>query len=106
MQDPDTNRYWPVHLAMTKAVVKLWVAQNPNTRDFRYSSNIRYSAQLLRPQCTMRKCHYPVKLAKPEKGWQASFVEVSFELTPDKNFVLTTPVFVAKESKDLNHLRE
>jgi hypothetical protein len=33
-------------------------------------------------------------------------VEVSFELTPDKNFVLTTPVFVAKESKDLNHLRE
>lgn len=65
---------------------KLWLAENPDSRDFRFACGVRYRE---RPLPTRRNAA-EAALAKPERGWAAAFVEFSFA----DGFVATSPVFV------------
>ncbi|ATM94237.1 phop/Q-regulated protein PqaA [Yersinia frederiksenii] len=76
--------------APEKAV--LWVAVNPDARDFRYACGVRYTEfpLAITPEKTIE-----VALTAPTTGWQATFIEATF----DDGFVATTPVYVLpKES--------
>ncbi len=60
--------------------VKLWRATNPNARDFRLESiGPAYTELELQPQSDGK---YVAKLDKPEKGWTAGFVELTFDNQP------------------------
>ncbi len=60
--------------------VKLWRAVNPNARDFRLESiGPAYVEQELQPESEGK---YVGKVEKPEKGWAAGFVELTFDNQP------------------------
>lgn len=76
--------------------VKLWEATNPDIRDFRFASNIHYYSTELTGKCNGKHCRYPVEITPPEKGWKASFVEVTFDNPNGEPFILTTSTYVLK----------
>jgi PhoPQ-activated pathogenicity-related protein len=69
--------------------VKLWLAHNPDSRDFRFNSGIRYQAQPLDGQCSGGTCRFEFQPDTTQPGWQAYFMEFS---TPD--FTWTTPPMI------------
>jgi PhoPQ-activated pathogenicity-related protein len=73
---------------------KLWVATNPDKRDFRPETGIKYQATDLNGQCNSQGCIYKITLPKPAKGYSSAFVELSF--TKPNDFVLTTPAFIVQ----------
>lgn len=68
---------------------KLWVADNPGGRDFRYACGIRYRESPL----TLTRNSVEAELSLPASGWSAAFVEFAFA----DGFVATTPVHVYPE---------
>ena len=70
--------------------IKLWSANNPLARDFRYACNIRYHAS----DIPLPDNHnLTVKLVDPTRGWTASFVEATFK----DGYVSTTPVVISTD---------
>lgn len=70
--------------------LKLWQAVNPEARDFRHSCQIEYQAEALPVSESLN-----IKLASPEKGWQATYVEATFA----DGYVATTPVYITPDDK-------
>jgi PhoPQ-activated pathogenicity-related protein len=72
--------------------VKLWRAVNPEARDFRLDKlGPAYKSQDLSPAAPGQ---YQVKLSKPEKGYSASFVELTFRTPDGGDWKFTTAVKV------------
>lgn len=69
---------------------RLWVAANPNGRDFRYACGIRYRESPL----TLTRNGADAVLTQPASGWSAAFVEFAFA----DGFIATTPVHVYPET--------
>lgn len=76
-----------VHLSEVPEKAVLWVAANPEARDFRYACGVRYTAfpLAITPENTIE-----IALTVPATGWQATFIEATF----NDGFVATTPVYV------------
>ncbi|UZW58864.1 PhoPQ-activated pathogenicity-related family protein [Lysobacter enzymogenes] len=70
---------------------RLWLAENPDSRDFRYACGVRYREQPLE----LRRNAVEAALAKPARGWGAAFVEFAFA----DGFVATSPVFVYPDAQ-------
>ncbi len=66
-------------------ILKLWTAKNPRARDFRYACGIRFHSKKVNYRKQLR-----IPLTYPKKGWQAAFIEATF----DDGFVVTTPVYI------------
>src|SRR3984885_1803074 len=83
--------------------VKLWQATNPTARDFRVIPIGRtFKSHELHDQ---GHGVYVAKIATPERGWTASFVELSFEVGAPYPLKLTTAVRVTPDTlphSDLN----
>jgi PhoPQ-activated pathogenicity-related protein len=76
--------------------VKLWQATNPTARDFRVITIGRtFKSHELHEQ---GHGVYVAKIATPEKGWTASFVELSFEVGAPYPLKLTTAVRVTPDT--------
>lgn len=73
--------------------VNFWVAHNPEWRDFRKTTGIKYTKTTLTP--TYSKGEWVVSSPKlPDKeGYYAHFIEFIFD-----NAVLTTPAFISPDS--------
>jgi PhoPQ-activated pathogenicity-related protein len=75
--------------------VKLWQATNPDARDFRVETlGKKWTESALLADDNGA---YIAKIAKPEKGWTAAFVELSFPGPHDTPFKFTTPVRVVPD---------
>ena len=60
--------------------VKLWTATNPDARDFRLETlGPKYVEQTLEPSSDGT---YEATLEKPEKGWTAGFIEITYANKP------------------------
>jgi PhoPQ-activated pathogenicity-related protein len=70
--------------------VIFWQAINPDRRDFRLAQNIHYSAQILTGKIYNKTITYSAPIKALGKGWQASFIEVTYP----NSMVMTTPVFI------------
>ncbi|HET6328569.1 MAG TPA: PhoPQ-activated protein PqaA family protein, partial [Planctomycetaceae bacterium] len=94
-----------VHAVTKPIAVKLWQATNPKARDFRMETIGRtFKSRDLKDQ---GDGVYVAKLVKPEQGWTASFVELSFDVGAPYPLKLTTAVRVTPDTlpfKDLNPL--
>jgi PhoPQ-activated pathogenicity-related protein len=76
--------------------VKLWQATNPDARDFRLETlGPRYESTTL---SDMGDGVYIGKVAKPEKGWTAFFVELTFPSGCQAPFKFTTQVCVVPDT--------
>ena len=79
---------------------KLWQATNPVARDFRKSRDnpdvSPFTSSPLKLKCRT-ECRFTVDLPTSEKGWKASFVELSFSNPPYKDLVFTTRLFVTPD---------
>lgn len=71
--------------------VKLWQAHNPKARDFRLETI--GAAYVEKPLSIEPSGEYRVRIEKPETGWIAAFVELTFENQPAP-FKFTTGVTV------------
>ena len=82
-----------VETEQTPTAVKLWQATNPIARDFRLETiGKAWTSSDLPPQSIGR---YEGKAAKPEKGWTAYLVELTYEAKGDPApFKFTTEVKV------------
>jgi PhoPQ-activated pathogenicity-related protein len=77
-------------------MVKLWQATDPNARDFRLETlGPRYQSTVL---TDTGGGIYVAKVAKPEKGWTAYFVELTFPSGCDAPFKFTTQVCVVPDT--------
>lgn len=70
---------------------RLWLAENPESRDFRFACGVRYREQPLE----LQRNGVEAALAKPARGWGAAFVEFAFA----DGFIATSPVFVYPEAQ-------
>ncbi|MCF9017442.1 MULTISPECIES: PhoPQ-activated pathogenicity-related family protein [Pseudomonas syringae group] len=72
--------------------LKLWSANNPKARDFRYACGIRYSATdvTLQPGASIR-----VPIQTPVTGWSAYFVEAIYS----DGFVATSQAYILGKQK-------
>ncbi|WP_199153694.1 PhoPQ-activated protein PqaA family protein [Chromobacterium sp. ASV23] len=68
---------------------RLWLARNPDSRDFRFRSGIRYQDQPIDGQCWNGECRFEFIPDASLPGWQAYFIE--FE---GKDFTWTTPPLI------------
>jgi len=76
--------------------VKLWAAHNPNTRDFRLEAiGPAYQSTELKPDA---QGEYVGEVAKPESGWTAYFVELTFPSGGKFPFKFTTEVRVTPDT--------
>ncbi|MDP0561249.1 MAG: PhoPQ-activated protein PqaA family protein [Candidatus Endonucleobacter sp. (ex Gigantidas childressi)] len=79
---------------------RLWQASNSVARDFRkIEDNTGVSdfvATPLKFTC-QESCTLKIDLPAPKKGWQASFVEVSYENKPYQDLVFTTRLIVTPD---------
>ena len=76
-------------------VVRLWQATNPNARDFRLETlGPRYESTILNDTGGGL---YVGKVPKPEKGWTAYFVELTFPSGCQVPFKFTTQVCVTPD---------
>ncbi|WP_062268327.1 PhoPQ-activated pathogenicity-related family protein [Endozoicomonas arenosclerae] len=80
--------------------MKLWSAENPEARDFRTSPDnpavTRFKPEPLSFHCK-DSCRANISLTKPEKGWNASFVELIYPNPPYRDLSFTTRVFVTPD---------
>jgi PhoPQ-activated pathogenicity-related protein len=75
--------------------VKLWQATNPEARDFRLETlGPKYESTDLKE---VGNGVYEAKLAKPEKGWTAGFIELTYANEPAP-FKLTSGVTVVPDT--------
>jgi PhoPQ-activated pathogenicity-related protein len=83
--------------AKTKpSAVKLWQATNPDARDFRMETlGPQYKSTDLGAD---GKGAYVAKVAQPEKGWTAFFVELTFPSGSPAPFKFTTDVRVIPDT--------
>lgn len=75
------------------AAVLQWTAMNPNARDFRYACDVKYSSAPVSLTTGVRKLSIP--LATPNNGWQATFIEATF----NDGYVATTQVYITPDEK-------
>jgi PhoPQ-activated pathogenicity-related protein len=76
--------------------VKLWHATNPEKRDFRLAAlGAAYKSTVLNPQL---KGAYEATIEKPEKGWSASFIELTFPGGGKHPLKFTTAVRVTPDA--------
>ncbi|WP_434628103.1 PhoPQ-activated protein PqaA family protein [Chromobacterium sp. CV08] len=68
---------------------RLWLARNPDSRDFRFRSGIRYQDKPLAGQCRNGECRFEFTPDAALPGWQAYFIE--FE---GQDFTWTTPPLI------------
>jgi PhoPQ-activated pathogenicity-related protein len=72
--------------------VRLWQAHNPEARDFRVESLGRaYESTVLTPEADGT---YVAPISAPEQGFQASFVELTFDTPSGQPFKVTTGVSI------------
>ncbi len=84
-----------VKVADRPTEVKVWQATNPNARDFRVDSiGQAYTASTLAPE---KDGSYLGKVAKPEKGFTAFFVELTYPGPGKYPFKFTTEVSVVPD---------
>ncbi|HWR53406.1 MAG TPA: PhoPQ-activated pathogenicity-related family protein, partial [Bryobacteraceae bacterium] len=76
--------------------VKVWYATNPKARDFRLET-IGKAYQAARPQL-LRPGTYVARVPKPEAGWTAFFVELTFPSGGKYPFKFSTPVRVIPDT--------
>ena len=80
--------------------VKLWKATNAEARDFRLEQiGPAWSSTDLKDAGGV----YVGKVEKPEKGWTAFFVELTYTNGPAVPFKFTTPVRVVPETKPFKY---
>ncbi|WP_330925420.1 PhoPQ-activated protein PqaA family protein [Candidatus Sororendozoicomonas aggregata] len=90
-----------VESSIKPKAAQLWQAVNPVSRDFRKVddnvgvSPFRASSVLFTGKTTWTA---NVTLSTPKKGWQASFVEMTFNNPPYDDLVFTTRVFVTPDA--------
>lgn len=76
--------------------VKLWVAENASSRDFRLETlGAAWQAQTLVADADGS---YRVQLKTPDKGWRAAMIEASFVGAEGERQVYTTGVYVLPET--------
>lgn len=69
----------------------LWQASNPIARDFRFACDIHY--QVTKLDITDKQV--AVKIAVPDQGWTASYIEVQFA----DDLLESTPIFISPKDK-------
>ena len=75
--------------------VTLWKATNPEARDFRMESlGPKYESQVLKDQGDGT---YLAKVTKPEKGWTAFFVELTYDVGAPTPLKVTTNVGIVPD---------
>ena len=75
--------------------VKLWQATNPDARDFRMETlGRKYTETTLEPKS---EGVYEATVEKPEKGWTAAFIEVTYDNQPAP-FKFTSGVTVTPDT--------
>jgi PhoPQ-activated pathogenicity-related protein len=80
---------------MTPKAVTLWQATNEKTRDFRLITiGKAFKPQSLADQGGGK---YIAKIDKPEKGWRASFVELTYDIGAPFPFQVSTAVRVTPD---------
>ncbi len=88
---------------MTPKAVTLWQANNPAARDFRLVTiGKAYKAKPLKDEGGGT---YVAKIDKPEKGWTASFVELTYDIGAPSPFQISTAVRITPDTlpfKDLD----
>ena len=76
----------------TPSEVLFWQATNPDARDFRIDRiGPAFTSTSLKP---MDDGRYVGKLASPEKGWTAGFIELSYDVNGPDPLKLTTEVSI------------
>lgn len=101
--DPRPRFYWRVYrpggsirvrVLDQPSQVLLWQATNPNARDFRLESiGPAWKSTVLAGENGV----YDVTVAKPEQGFTASFVELTFPGSNGTQFVFTSEVIVTPD---------
>ncbi|MFN0167298.1 MAG: PhoPQ-activated pathogenicity-related family protein [Bryobacteraceae bacterium] len=82
--------------------VKLWQATNPEKRDFRLETlGPKYTSSVL----TAKSGSYEAMVTKPEKGWTAYFVELTYSTGGKYPLKVTTPVRVVPETLPFEEYR-
>jgi PhoPQ-activated pathogenicity-related protein len=81
---------------MTPKAVTLWQANNPKARDFRLMSiGKAYKPQALKAE---RDGTYVARIEKPEHGWTASFVELTYDVGAPFPFQVSTAVRITPDT--------
>lgn len=76
--------------------VRLWQATNPEARDFRVETlGKKYTSTVVEPDSHGL---YRSNVAKPEKGWRAYFLELTFDVGAPTLLKLTTNVVVIPDT--------
>ncbi|MBN2295272.1 MAG: PhoPQ-activated pathogenicity-related family protein [Pirellulales bacterium] len=76
--------------------VRLWQAHNPEARDFRVETlGRKYTSTVIRPD---ENGLYKTDLAKPDKGWTAYFLELTYDVGAPTPLKLTTNVKVIPDT--------
>src|SRR5690606_1440828 len=75
--------------------VRLWMAENPEARDFRVGTIGRVWRS--EPIAEHRLGEYRGKVLPPEVGWRAYFIELTFEGPGEAKHIVTSEVKVLPE---------
>jgi PhoPQ-activated pathogenicity-related protein len=91
----DGNGNYEAKTSVKPQVAKLWQGTNPNARDFRLEAvgPVYQSTELTASGDGV----YKGKVAKPEKGWTAYFVEFTYDIGAPTPLKLTTEVRVTPD---------
>jgi PhoPQ-activated pathogenicity-related protein len=80
----------------TPSEVKLWSAHNPKARDFRLESiGPAYQSTVLKPESNGE---YIGQVTKPEEGWEAYFVELTYPSGSQFPYKFTTEVRITPDT--------
>jgi PhoPQ-activated pathogenicity-related protein len=74
--------------------VLLWEATNRTKRDFRMSSGVTYHSKRLTGTCNGPRCTFNTAIKLPDRGYQADFIEATYENSAGQQFIITTPVVI------------
>ncbi len=81
---------------MTPKAVTLWQANNPKARDFRLMTiGKAYKPQALKDEGDGT---YVAHIEKPEHGWTASFVELTYDVGAPSPFQVSTAVRITPDT--------
>ncbi|MEA1952613.1 MAG: PhoPQ-activated pathogenicity-related family protein, partial [Planctomycetota bacterium] len=76
--------------------VRLWQAHNPQARDFRIETlGRKYTSTIIKPD---EDGLYKAHVAKPDKGWTAYFLELTYDVGAPTALKLTTSVKVVPDT--------
>ena len=78
------------------SAVKLWQATNPKARDFRVDTIGRTWKDS--PVQSLKRGEWLVKVAKPDTGWSAYFVELAYPTAGKYPLKVTTAVRVVPDT--------